>query len=176
MPRAATQGQEGDPGQDRRHCAPSFVPQFPRVVGLFVTPAGAWLCSGRREERRCGSGAFWFPSSLAMTRGGGTRGVARSAESRAEARPLLRHELTHPGISTPPPPLTLSGRCHSLSPRCPHGARRALAHGVQLLQLGPLPSLFCSWESGGGTPWRDPRGSPTHIRRCRGPESVTVSG
>lgn len=110
-----------------------------------------------------------------MARGGGTRGVAHSAESQAELGPLLRHEVTHPGISTPPP--TSSSRCHLLSPRCPAWRQAGFGRwGCSCCSRDPsLPSPVPR-ESEGGAPWRDPPEPLTPTRRREGPARVPVSG
>lgn len=86
----------------------------------------------------------------------------------SEPRPLLRHELTHPGISMPSPDSALvrCSRRHALGPRSPRVARRRFGIGgaaaavittpPKLPPLTPLGIL-------GRSPWRDAEVSPTRM-------------
>ena len=138
------------------------------------------------KEREC---ECVTPASLlspgAQGRGGGavTRGAdpVWSRPSRAsEPRPLLRHELTHPGISMPSPDSALvrCSRRHALGPRSPRVARRRFGIGGAAAAIITPPKKTPAPNSFGNTgakPLAGRRGVPHPHGRCRGSSRVAVA-
>lgn len=135
----------------------------------FSLLARAWLFFWKERERDCVAPTLL--SLGACGRGVGEARVARitlgTGLSRASGlRPLLLHELTHPGISTPSPDSALV-RCFrrdGLSPR-PPARRVASAAFAVLLQLGTPPPHPLSHPGILG-PLRDGEESPHPTWRC----------
>lgn len=138
---------------------------------------GAWLCSGRTGNRTAwlrrllfilgpGDGA-WVPTCVARTPLG--HGPSRALGR----RPHLRHELTHPGISTPSPRLYSSQVLLGTL----LGARGAFA--VQLRLGSPHHTPQILWEYPGGVLGGTERNPPTPLGDwrflacgCRGREEA----
>lgn len=91
-------------------------------------------------------------------------------------RPLLRHQLTHPGISTlsPNSVLVRRSRRHALSPRSPSWRDAGAAFSVRLRLGSPPPHSPSRLRMSRQGPWPDGEQSPNPTCRCGGPARVAV--
>lgn len=148
---------------------------FPELFGSSSPPAGSWLCSGRKLNLTAWLRRLFFPlgpGDGAWVKAPVARTPRGSGPSQAwEPRPLLWHELTHPGISIPSPDCALIGRSgrHALSPRSPAWCDTRAAFAVQLL-LGSVPTSPQSSGNIEAGPLAGRRGAPhPHLEMCGSP-------